>query len=52
MNTSSIDWREHAALDFDDEDLRPMSRQEFRAVLWMVTTAFAMYILVMALFVR
>ncbi len=52
MTTTSIELHEQHALDLSHEDLRPISHQEFRAVLWMVASASAVYIIVMAFFVR
>lgn len=52
MTTSTIEWTDRSNLDLNHEDLRPISRQEFRAVLLMVASAFVVYIVVMALFVR
>lgn len=52
MTTSSLELTKRHALDLSHEDLRPISPQEFRAVLWMVASASAVYIVVMALFVR
>lgn len=51
MTTSSIQIRNDGPLDNTHEDLRPMSRREFQAVLSMIATAVILYVVIMRVFV-
>ncbi|MEK6650297.1 MAG: hypothetical protein AABY75_04930 [Bacteroidota bacterium] len=51
MTTSSIHIQNRVSLDFTHEDLRPMSKAEFQAVVTMLAAALVLYVTIMSVFV-